>query len=85
MPATPWEAEIDRMIRVQSTEVQQAARKKAFDRIQQIVWEEEPFLYLVAKNALSAYRTVVGNASPSPLYPQMYWNADQLYVERGGR
>ena len=42
-PATPWEAEIDRMIRVQSTQVQQAARKKALDGVQQIVWEEEPF------------------------------------------
>lgn len=84
-PATEWEAEIDRMIRTQSTETRPAGRKKAFDRVQQIVWEQEPFVYLVAKNALSAYRTVLGNASPSPLYPQMYWNADQLYLDRSRR
>ena len=84
-PATEWEAEIDRLIRVESTEVQPAARKKAFDRVQAIVWEQEPFLYLVAKNALSAYRSGLGNASPSPLYPRMYWNADQLYINRSRR
>lgn len=84
-PATEWEAEIDRMIRIQSTETGQAARKKAFDRVQQIVWEQEPFLYLVVKNALSAHRTVVKNVSPAALYPQTFWNADQLYLDRSGR
>ena len=79
-PATAWEAEIDRLMLAQSIELKPAARKADFDRVQQIVAEEAPFLYLVNKNALAAFRKSVGNASPSPFYPQAFWNADQLYL-----
>jgi peptide/nickel transport system substrate-binding protein len=53
-------------------------RKQAVDRVQQIVWEQEPFIYLVNKNALSAVSTNVHHAEPVALRPQVYWNIDQL-------
>jgi peptide/nickel transport system substrate-binding protein len=46
-PATPWEAEIDRLIKVQHTTVEPKARKEAFDRVQEIVSEQSPIIYLV--------------------------------------
>jgi len=79
-PATPWEAEIDRLMVQQSRETKTALRKKAFDRVQEIVAQQAPVIFLVGKHSLCAYGPRVGNASPSPFFPQTYWNIDQLYV-----
>jgi peptide/nickel transport system substrate-binding protein len=81
-PSTPWEAEIDRLMRVQASTNDVKARKKAFDRVQQIVWEQEPFIYLVTKHTLSAVGPAVKNAKVSKIWPQTFWNADELQVEQ---
>ena len=52
--ATAWEAEIDRLMLAQASTFDFKKRKQAVDRVQQIVWEQEPFIYLVNKEALSA-------------------------------
>jgi len=80
-PATKWEAEIDKLMNEQHATMNHNKRKKAFDRVQQIVAEELPFIYLVDKNALSAVSSAVKNAAPVPLRPQTYWNADTLSVK----
>jgi peptide/nickel transport system substrate-binding protein len=77
-PATAWEAEIDRLMRAQASTFDLKRRKQAIDRVQQIVWEQEPFIYLVNKEVLSAVSSNVHNASPVPLRPQVYWNIDRL-------
>jgi peptide/nickel transport system substrate-binding protein len=77
-PATAWEAEIDRLMRLQAAALDVNKRKQAVDRVQQIVWEQEPFIYLVNKNALSAVSANVHHAQPVVLRPQVFWNIDQL-------
>lgn len=77
-PATAWEAEIDRLMRAQASTLDEHKRKQYFDRVQEIAWEQEPFVYLVTKNALSAVSTSVANAHPVVLRPQVFWNADEL-------
>jgi peptide/nickel transport system substrate-binding protein len=77
-PATAWEAEIDGLMRAQASELNENKRKKYFDRVQQIAWEQEPFIYLVNKNALSAISTSVQNAHPVVLRPQVFWNVERL-------
>jgi peptide/nickel transport system substrate-binding protein len=77
-PATPWEAEIDRLMRAQASELNEKKRKEYFDRVQEIAWEQEPFIYLVNRNALSAISTSVQNAHPVVLRPQVFWNVDRL-------
>jgi len=77
-PETPWEAEIDRLMRAQASELNEKKRKEYFDRVQQIAWEQEPFIYLVNRNALSAISTSVQNAHPVVLRPQVFWNIDRL-------
>jgi len=77
-PETPWEAEIDRLMRAQASELNEKKRKEYFDRVQQIAWEQEPFIYLVNRNALSAISTSVQNAHPVELRPQVFWNIDRL-------
>jgi peptide/nickel transport system substrate-binding protein len=80
-PRTAWEAEVDRLMLAQATEPSQARRKKLFDRVQEIVWEEAPFLYLVNKSAFCAISSKLRNAAPSPLHPQTYWNIERLRLE----
>jgi len=77
-PATPWEAEIDKLMRAQASTLNAAKRKEFVDKVQQIAWEQEPFIYLVNKNALSAVSPSLHNAHPVVLRPQVYWNIDQL-------
>jgi peptide/nickel transport system substrate-binding protein len=77
-PATAWEAEIDKLMRLQASDAQADARKHAFDRVQQIVWEQAPFLYLVTKDSLTAISPDLQNASPVALTPQAFWNVEFL-------
>jgi peptide/nickel transport system substrate-binding protein len=83
-PATPWEAEMDQLMRKQATELDPARRKAAFDRVQEIVSEQAPLLYLVNKNALVAVSPALRNVQPSVLHPQVYWNAESLMLVAPG-
>jgi peptide/nickel transport system substrate-binding protein len=75
---TAWEEEIDKQMRVQASALDYKKRKAAFDRVQQIAFEQAPIIYLVNKNVLSAVSPTLKNAKPVPLTPQTYWNADRL-------
>lgn len=77
-PATAWEAEIDRLMREQASSADEKLRKAKFDRVQQIVAEQQPFIYLVNENALSAVSAEVSGAAPVALNPQAFWNIDTL-------
>jgi len=77
-PETAWEAEIDRLMKEQASSLEPAKRKACFDRVQEIAVEQQPFIYLVNKNALSAVSATVANASPVVLRPQTYWNIETL-------
>jgi peptide/nickel transport system substrate-binding protein len=84
-PATPWEAEMDRLMLAQAKATDSAARKKMFDRVQEILADELPFIYLVNRHALTASRAEVGNADPVVLRPQLLWNAERLYLRTAGQ
>jgi peptide/nickel transport system substrate-binding protein len=79
-PETAWEAEIDRLMRAQASSNDMKKRKEAFDRVQEILVEQEPFIFLINKNALSAASTAVHGAAPVILSPQTFWNAERLTV-----
>ena len=81
-PETPWEAEIDQYMRAQSSTLERGKRKIYFDRVQEIVADQDPMLYLVDKNALVAVSPKVKNADPVVLTPQTYWNAEYLALQK---
>jgi len=80
-PATDWEREIDTLMLQQSTSADRAVRKKAFDRVQQIAYDQEPILYLVSHDYLTAISPSVKGAQPVPVFPQLIWNAERLSLE----
>ncbi len=79
-PATAWEAEIDRLMRAQASTMEAKKRKEAVDEVQEIVWRQAPFIYLVNKDALVAVSTNLHNVHPVALQPQVYWNIEQLWM-----
>lgn len=80
-PETAWETEVDKLMRAQASSGDAKKRKESFDRVQEIVLEQAPFIYLINKNALSAVSTSVQGASPVILHPQTFWNAERLTVK----
>jgi peptide/nickel transport system substrate-binding protein len=80
-PATSWEAEIDRLMHQQAASPVDAERKKAVDRVQQIVADQEPFIYLVYPNALVAVSPKLQGVQPAVLEPRLTWNVEQLRLQ----
>ncbi len=80
-PATVWEGEIDRALEVQATSSKMADRVQAIDRVQQIVADQQPFIYLVYPNALVAISSQLRGAQPAVLEPRVYWNVENLSVQ----
>ncbi len=76
-PATPWEAEIDSLIHQQASTADFLQRKRSWDRIQQIVADQQPFIYLVHRNVVIAASPMIQGISPTPLRPQLLWNIDR--------
>jgi peptide/nickel transport system substrate-binding protein len=77
-PATKWEAEIDKLMLAQASEIDPAKRKAAFDRVQQIVRDELPYIYLVNRNTLSAVSSSLKGVHPAKLFPETFWNIDEI-------
>ncbi|HLY16517.1 MAG TPA: ABC transporter substrate-binding protein [Bryobacteraceae bacterium] len=77
-PATPWEAEIDRLMQAQAAERNDAQRKRYFDSVQQIAWDQMPFLYLLNKDTLIAVSPNLHNVKAALIRPYAYWNVERL-------
>ena len=79
-PATPWEAEIDRLFNEQSRLKDPARRRENFNRIQQIMAAESPIIPIVSRHIISAGHERIGNLAPSSIHPFSLWNAEELYI-----
>jgi peptide/nickel transport system substrate-binding protein len=77
-PATAWEAEIDRLMRLQASAADDQTRKHAFDRVQEIVADQLPFIYLVNKDALVGVSPRLQGVEPVAARPQTYWNIERI-------
>jgi peptide/nickel transport system substrate-binding protein len=78
-PATPWEAEIDTLMRSQVGMLDREARKRAYDRVQAIVAEQVPFVCLVSPNVLVGAREGLANVRPVVMDHQLLWNIEELF------
>jgi peptide/nickel transport system substrate-binding protein len=79
-PATAWETELDRLMQAQASTTSLDRRKEIFDHVQEIVSEQQPFIYLVHKNALSAIARTLRGADPVAISPQTYWNIERISI-----
>ncbi len=83
-PATDWERELDQLMQRQMVTLDYAKRKQLYDRAQQLIAENLPFIFLGTPNILAGANARVGNFHPAVLDPYTLWNADELYVRGPG-
>ena len=79
-PATAWEREIDQLMQQQMITLDYAKRKQLYDRVQQLIAEQLPFIFLATPDVLAAAAPRVGNFRPALLDPCTLWNAEELYI-----
>lgn len=84
-PATQWEREVDQLMELQMTTLVYEKRKKLYDRVQQLIAENLPVIFLATPDVLVGAKSEVGNFHPAVLDHYTLWNADQLYVRRQPR
>jgi peptide/nickel transport system substrate-binding protein len=82
-PETRWEEEIDGLMRRQMITLDYPGRKRAYDRVQEIIAEHIPFIFLTSPNVLVAGRSTLGNFRPAVMDHSTLWNADELFIRRG--
>lgn len=78
-PATPWEAEIDALMRRQLTTLDTSARKRLYDRVQELVAQNLPLIVLASPNVLVGARKGLGNFRPAVLDHHTLWNIEELF------
>lgn len=84
-PATPWEAEIDRLMQKQLITLDYRERKRLYDRVQTIVAEQLPMIFLAAPHMLVGARADLGNFQPSVLDHYTLWNVERMFLRPESR
>lgn len=78
-PATPWEAEIDLLMKAQLVARTVGERQKHYQRVQKLLAENEPMLFLASPNILVGAKKNLRNFHPAPLEHYTLWNVDELF------
>jgi peptide/nickel transport system substrate-binding protein len=81
-PATPWEAEMDKLTAEMGQEDSREKRKAIYDRIQVILAEQQPMIFLFNDNLYVGARNRFRNLKPSILRPHTYWNIEEIAVTK---
>ncbi len=84
-PATAWEAEIDKLMHAQGASGDMKVRKAAVDRVQAIVAEEQPFIYLVYPNVLCAASPALEGIHFTVLQPDVVSSIETARLKGSGR
>jgi peptide/nickel transport system substrate-binding protein len=83
-PATPWEAEIDGLMRKQMVTRKYEERKRLFDRVQELAMQHMPLVPLVSPYVLVGARKSLANFRPALLEPYALWNVEELFWQGSG-
>jgi peptide/nickel transport system substrate-binding protein len=78
-PGTPWEKEIDDLMRRQLVTLDGPERKRLYDRVQALAAEHLPLIPLVSPNVLVGGKAGLGNLRPAILEHSVLWNADEIF------
>jgi peptide/nickel transport system substrate-binding protein len=80
-----WEEQVDQLMKEQMTALDPTRRKQIFDRVQEIIWQQQPVVFLLSPNILAGANNRVGNFRPAVLSSYTLWNAEQLFIRSPGR
>jgi peptide/nickel transport system substrate-binding protein len=82
-PATDWEKQLDGLMLEQSRTPDLERRRELFNQAQRLFAENVPALYFAAPRLYAGHSTRLQGVVPSPMRPQILWNADMLSVAGG--
>jgi peptide/nickel transport system substrate-binding protein len=77
-PATPWEAQIDDLMRRQTASTDDAERHRIFATVEQVFADHSPALYFAAPRVTVAVGSRVRGVRVSALQAPVLWNVDSL-------
>jgi len=80
-PATPWEIEMDRLVDQGASTVDQAKRKEIYKRLQEIVSDQVPLIFLVAPTVHTAVRNTLGNIRYGGAFRGVLWNLEEIFYK----
>jgi peptide/nickel transport system substrate-binding protein len=78
-PETEWQAEIDRLMHLQTAMLDYHKRKQAYDRVQGLIAQFDPVICLVSPHILVGTKSALGGVKPALMGDYLLWNADQVY------
>ncbi len=78
-PATPWEAEIDQLMQKQLVTLDYQQRRKIYNRVQELLAQQLPMIYLASPNILVGAQENLGNFHPAIIEQYTFWNAEELF------
>lgn len=81
-PATEWQAEINHLMRTQTSILNHEERKLAYDRVQELVAQFDPVICVASPHVLVGAKNGVGGFKPAVMGDYVLWNADQLFWRR---
>jgi peptide/nickel transport system substrate-binding protein len=80
-PATTWEGRIDQLFWQQGRVLDEQQRFRHFQEIQEILVQHRPFIPLVNRNVLVAWRKGLNNVKPANIFPFAMWNIWEQWWE----
>jgi peptide/nickel transport system substrate-binding protein len=78
-PATDWQAEINHLMQSQTAILNYPERKRAYDRVQELVAQFDPVICVASPHVLVGAKKAVGGFKPAVMGDYVLWNADQLF------
>ncbi len=76
----PWEKQLDTIFEEGAKTIEFKKRKPVYDKYQEIVWENNPFVYIYSPLRVYAVRNKFGNLNPTPLGGVVH-NLEEIYVK----
>ncbi len=80
-PATAWEKRIDEAFAQGIQELDKAKRKALYREWVQIVYDQQPFIYLTTTERVAALRNKFGNIFPSATPSGLLHNEEEIFVK----
>lgn len=81
--ARPWEKRMDELFNKGAVTFDKTERKKIYDEVQQIMYDQAPMIYIATPKAVVAVRNTLHNYCPTPLSQQAngLHNLEEIWVK----
>lgn len=83
-PASSWEERVDQLMKQQLVTLDYKRRKKLYDQVQRLIFDNSPVVFLATPNVLVGAQDGLANFRPAVVEPYVLWNVEELYLRGSG-